>query len=75
MKDTTLSGDAILNMRQCIALVAMSTTALRQIGGSQRSQIEALTHLREVMSRATALGEQVLDEVQLGERREARAAA
>ncbi len=75
MKDTTLSGDAIMNMRQCIALVAMSATALRQIGGSQRSQAEALGHLREVMALATSLGEQVLDEVQLAERRETRAAA
>ncbi|NPD15778.1 hypothetical protein HOY34_11250 [Xinfangfangia sp. D13-10-4-6] len=56
MRDATFSGDAVMNMRQCIALVAMSATVLRQIGGSQRSQAEALGHLCEVMALATALG-------------------
>ncbi|MDQ2065072.1 hypothetical protein Q9295_01700 [Xinfangfangia sp. CPCC 101601] len=75
MKDMTLSRDAILNMRQCIALVAVTSSSLQHVGGCQRSQSEALRHLREVMVLATALGEQVLDEVQLAERREERAAA
>lgn len=75
MKDMTLSRDAILNMRQCIALIAVSSSSLQHVGECQHSQSEALRHLREVMSLATALGEQVLEEVQLAERMQARAAA
>ncbi|NDV53926.1 hypothetical protein [Salipiger sp. PrR003] len=72
MNDTTLSSDAMLNMRQCIALVSMSASALRQIGSDQRSQAKALIDLREIMNLAATLGEQVLDEADLaksGERR------